>query len=139
MEENVPVSEDIGKPVVGVSFCPDLGIYHLHQDVGDDDPEDVKLTRVELHDLVDGLLKSGKVDTAQQLAVQCAWARLFGHRIVVFYDTGMFRIFNPVPPDEHEAEESEDMKAFFAAWEKEHPDGRGVPVMEPYRKTTLGG
>ena len=135
-ESQTSVIEDVGQPVTGVSFCPDLGIYHMHHEAsGNDDPKDIKLTRSELHDLVDGLLKSGKALQAQQLAVMCAWARLFAHKVVVFYDTGVFRIFNPVPPDEKEAEESADMKQFFAAWEKEHPGGKGIPTVASCQST----
>lgn len=116
-------------------LLPNLGIYHVHQEDGEADPLDVKLTRDELHDFVDGLLKAGKAEQANQFAVMCAWARLFGHKVVVFYDTAAFRIFNPVPPEQPELEESAEMRTFFAEWEKAHPGGEKVPTVVSYRNT----
>ena len=53
------ISDD--KPVIWVSFCPDLGIYHLHREVDNEDPSDEKLTRDELEIMVDGMVKAGQV------------------------------------------------------------------------------
>ena len=132
--EVIPPSEDVGSPTVWVSFCPDLGLYHLHREVDNEDPEDVKLTREELVSLVDGLIKVGNIAQAQEIATTCAWARLFAHKVVLFYTSGIFRIFSPKQPDENEKEEREDMKKFHEQWSADHPEGVELPVVEPYRK-----
>jgi hypothetical protein len=135
MTENIaPSSEDVGQPTVWASFCPDLGLYHLHRETDGEDPEDVKLTREELERLVDGLIKVGSLTQAQEIATTCAWARLFGHRIVLFYTSGIFRIFSPKQPDAEEKEEREDMRKFHEQWSAEHPEGVELPTVEPYRK-----
>ena len=123
-----------GKPTMWVSFCPDLGLYHLHREVDGEDPSDVKFTRVELVDMVEGLMRSAQALEAQQLAMYCAWARLFAHKVVMFTTAGEFRIYNPAPPlDESENEESADMKKFFADWRAAHPDDSALPVVPEHR------
>jgi hypothetical protein len=129
-----PASEDIGQPTLWVSHCPDYGLYHIHREVEGDDPDDVKLTREELAALVDGLIKVGKIAQAQEMALTCAWARLFAHKVVLFYTSGTFRIFDPPRPTDDEKEEREEMKGFQAQWQAEHPEGTILPVVEPYRK-----
>ena len=133
-EDDQVSTESDGKPTLWVSFCPDLGLYHVHREVDDEDPSDNKFTRDELLDLVDGMLKSGQVVEAQQLAHLCAWARLFSHKVVIFYTSGSFRVFNPVTLPPEEAEESEDMKQFFAKWKEEHPTSDSIPTVVGYGK-----
>jgi len=122
------------KPVIWVSFCPDLGIYHLHREVDDEDPSDEKLTRDELEIMVDGMVKAGQVQAIQQLVELCAWARLFAHKVFVLYTSGTFRLFNPIPPDAPEVEDRVFMKEFFETWKKDHPDESQIPVVMPFRK-----
>jgi hypothetical protein len=139
MAENLsPEQQDPSeKPVVWISFCPDLGLYHLHREGdGEDEISDEKLTRDELESLVDGLVKSGQVAQIQQLVELCAWARLFAHKVFVLYTTGTFRVFNPIPPEKAEQEDSEFMRDFFAEWQKEHPDASKIPTVMPFRKRT---
>ena len=83
----------------------------------------------------------GNLQQAQQLALMCAWARLFAHKVVVFYVSGSFKIFNPIPPDAEEQAESEDMREFFATWQKEHPTSDSIPTVVAYKskKPVLGG
>lgn len=133
-EDDQVSTESDGKPTLWVSFCPDLGLYHVHREVDDEDPSDNKFTRDELLDLVDGMLKSGQVVEAPQLATLCAWARLFAHKEVIFYTSGSFRVFNPVAPPPEEAEESEDMRQFFAKWKEEHPTTDSIPTVVGYGK-----
>jgi hypothetical protein len=116
-----------------MSFCPDLGLYHYHREIDGEDPADSKLTRDELTDIVEALMKAGKAAEAQQLAFTSAWARLFAHKVVVFYVSGTFRVFNPTPPDALEQEESEDMKKFFSEWQKAHPTGDSIPTVVSYK------
>jgi hypothetical protein len=121
-------------PVIWVSFCPDLGLYHLHREVDNEEPSDEKLTRDELEALVDGMVKAGQVQQIQQLIELCAWARLFAHKFFVLYTSGSFRVFNPTPPEKPEQEDSEFMKEFFASWKKDHPDESQLPTVVPFRK-----
>jgi hypothetical protein len=133
--ENTNLAEDdVGKPTIWVSFCPDLGLYHVHREVEGEDPTDSKFTRADLRDIVDGMIESAQVVEAQQLATLCAWGRLFGHKVVVFYTSGIFRVFNPEPPDDLEEEESEDMRAFHVEWKKAHPTDDSVPTVEAYAR-----
>ena len=138
MTDNTPPqsqdTEDVGKPTMWVSFCPDFGLYHVHREADSEDPEDVKLTREELEALIDGLIKIGKIAQAQEFATISAWARLFAHKVVLFYTSGTFRIFAPKQPDEAEKAEREDMKQFFAEWQAGHPEGTDLPIVEPYRR-----
>ena len=134
-DSTAPVAQDPNDvPVIWVSFCPDLGIYHLHSEVGDGDPTDDKITRDELEIMVEGLVKAGQVQQIQQLVEMCAWARLFAHKVFVFYTSGYFRVFNPIPPEEAEVVDNEFMKEFFATWQKEHPEGSNIPTVMPFRK-----
>jgi hypothetical protein len=133
MVEQVLSSDDDDQPVIWMSFCPDLGIYHCHREVEGEDPADSKFTREELVDMVEALMRSGKAAEAQQLALMCAWARLFAHKIVVFYVSGSFKIFNPVPPDDVEQAESEEMKKFFAEWQRQHPTNDSIPTVVAYK------
>jgi hypothetical protein len=118
---------DEGPPIFWVSFCGELGIYHLHREVEGYDPQDSKLTRDELHCLVDGMLASGQAAEAQQITTMCAWARLFEHQIVVFHTSGSFKIYKPVPPPAYEVEDSEDMKKYQEVWKKDHLMANTVP------------
>ena len=139
MADQVLISEDDDQPVIWMSFCPDLGIYHCHREADGEEPVDSKFTRVELIDMVEALMKAGKASEAKQLADLCAWARLFAHKVVVFYVSGSFKIFSPVPPDEGEREESEDMKKFFAEWQRQHPTSESIPTVVAYKKPASGG
>lgn len=132
MVEQVQASEDSDQPVIWMSFCSDLGIYHCHREVEGEEPDDSKFTREELVDMVEALMRAGKSAEAQQLALICAWARLFAHKIVVFYVSGAFKIFNPVPPDVEEQAESEEMKQFFADWKRQHPMSDSIPTVVAY-------
>lgn len=137
MAENVTSkqeTEDMGAPVVWVSFCPDLGLYHCHREVDGEDPADEKLTRDELEAMVEGMMKAGQIGQIQQLVELCAWARLFSHRVVVFYTSGSFRICKPLPPEAPEKEDNEFMKDFFAQWEKDHPTEESIPTVVPFKK-----
>jgi hypothetical protein len=134
---DVPVPiDDEGRPVIWMSFCPDLGIYHCHREEEGEEPSDTKLTREEVLDIVEGLMKVSQVSQAKQLAELCAWARLFAHNIVCFYGSGTFKIFKPVPPGSSEVEESEDMKKFFAEWNRAHPTKESVPVVVPFKQSS---
>jgi hypothetical protein len=125
--------EDPGRPVVWVSFCPDLGIYHYHNETEEDgDPLDLKFTRDELIDVVAGMMQSKQVTESQQLTVMCAWARLFAHKVVVFYQSGLFRVHNPEAQPPEEKEESDDMKEFFAKWQTEHASPTSIPTVAAY-------
>ena len=124
-ENSQAIQEDDGKPTIWVSFCPDLGIYHIHREVDGEDPSDNKFTREDLADILNGMIKSAQVVEAQQLATLCAWGRLFGHKVVVFYTT---------PPDEVEKEESADMRQFFEEWKKAHPTDESVPTVVAYAR-----
>jgi hypothetical protein len=130
MSENaqLPLDDD-GKPTIWLSFCPDLGLYHLHREVDGEDPSDSKFTRAELVDMVEGLMRATQIEQATQLATFCAWARLFAHKVVMFTTTGTFRVYNPTPQDESEHEESEDMKKFFAEWRESHPNDADLPTV----------
>jgi len=137
MTENVSSDhqDSNDKPVIWISFCPDLGLYHLHREgEGDEEISDEKLTRDELEILVDGLVKAGQVAQIQQLVELCAWARLFAHKVFVLYSSGSFRVFNPIPPEKPEQEDSEFMKKFFEDWRREHPDDSQIPTVMPFRK-----
>jgi len=129
----VASSDDTDLPSVWISFCPDLGIYHYHREVEDEDVGDQKFTREELLLMVEGMMKAGKVEQIQELVQICAWARLFAHKIVVFYLSGAFRIFNPIPPETLEQEDSQAMKAFFDEWKKAHPTDDTIPVVAPFK------
>lgn len=120
--------ESEGKPVMWVSFCPDLGIYHLRREVEGEDPSDTKFSRVELVDMVEGMMRTAQVQQADQLAKLCAFGRLFAHKVVEFTTTGVFRVYRPVPPDEGECEESAEMKTFFDEWRASHPDDSSLPT-----------
>jgi len=135
-ENTTPEQQDPNdKPVIWISFCPDLGIYHLHREgEGEDEISDEKLTRDELESLVDGLVKSGQVAQIQQIVDLCAWARLFAHKIFVLYTSGTFCVFNPTPPEKTEQEDSEFMREFFAQWQKDHPEASKIPTVIPFRK-----
>jgi hypothetical protein len=125
--------DEVGQPVVWISFCPDLGLYHYHNETDpSEDPLDTKFTREQLVDVVAGLMQSQRVKDAQDLVVMCAWGRLFAHKIVVFYTSGLFRVFNPVPSPDFEKEESADMKEFFDEWKRKFPTHESVPVVEAY-------
>ena len=126
-------SEDKDLPIVWISFCPDLGIYHYHREVEGEEVLDKKFTREELLLLVEGMMEVGQVDQIQQLVAVCAWARLFAHKIVVFYSSGTFRIFNPIPPEVPEQEDSQAMKDFFDEWKKVHPTDDTIPVVTPFK------
>lgn len=127
-----PVDGD-DQPIIWMSFCPDLGLYHYHREADGEEPADSKLTREDLVDIVEGLMRAGKAAEAHQLAFTSAWARLFAHKVVVFYASGTFRVFNPVPPDVAEQEESADMKQFFAEWQREHPTNDSIPTVVGYK------
>jgi len=127
--------EEEGEPTIWISFCNDLGIYHCHREAEGEEASDQKFTRDELLDLVEGLMKSGQMGTAQHLAGMCAWARLFAHKIVVFYTSGLFRIFNPVAPPPEEQEDTEEMKKFLVKWTAEHPTSDSIPTVVAYKKT----
>lgn len=129
----IPASDDQGKPFVWVSFCPDFGIYHLHREVEGEDPADLRLSRVELLDMVEGLLRVNKAEEAGQLTTFCAWARLFAHKVVEFTTSGVFRVYRPTQPDDSEREEAADMQKFFAEWRAAHPNDDELPVL-PERK-----
>ena len=129
-----PVQDDDGKPAIWVSFCPDLGIYHIHREVDDEDTTDSKFTRDDLVDIVEGMISSAQVTEATQLTTLCAWGRLFAHKIVVFYTSGMFRVFNPVQPDVFEKDESGEMREFFDAWKKAHPTEESIPTVVAYAR-----
>lgn len=129
-----PVQDDDGLPVIWASFCPDLGLYYIHREAEGEDPRDSKFTRSDLVDIIEGMIKTAQVADAQQLATLCAWARLFTHKVVVFYTSGTFRVFNPTPPDELEAEESADMKSFFDEWKKAHPTTDSIPTVVSHSK-----
>ena len=132
----VPASTDEeGEPTIWISFCNDLGIYHCHREAEGEEASDEKFTRDELLDLVEGLMKAGQLATAQQLAGMCAWARLFAHKIVVFYTSGTFRIFNPVHPPPEEQEDTLEMKKFLVKWNAEHPTSDTIPTVVAYKKT----
>lgn len=131
----LPPGEEEGEPTIWISFCNDLGIYHCHREAEGEESSDEKFTREELLDLVEGLMKSGQMSTAQQLAGMCAWARLFSHKIVVFYTSGLFRIFNPVAPPPEEQEDTEEMKKFLSKWMAEHPTSDSIPTVVAYKKT----
>ena len=125
--------EQSGQPVVWISFCPDLGLYHYHNESDpNEDPLDTKFTRDELLNVVTGLMQSQKVKDAQDLAVMCAWGRLFSHKIVVFYTSGLFRVFNPRPAPDFEKGETADMQGFFAEWKRKYPTAASVPVVAAY-------
>lgn len=100
-DASVQQFDDEGRPVIWMSFCPDLGIYHCHREVDGEEPSDVKLTREELLDVVEGLMGAAagggaaQVAQAKQLADLCAWARLFSHKVVCFYASGVFKISTP--------------------------------------------
>lgn len=126
------VIEDDGPAIFWVSFCGDLGIYHLHREVDGEEPQDTKLTRDELQSLVEGMIASGKATEAVQITTMCGWARLFGHKVVVFHATGAFKIYNPVPPPDYEVEDNADMKAYQEIWKKEHLMSDSVPVVAAY-------
>jgi hypothetical protein len=140
-EQQLVVQEDDDQPVFWMSFCPELGIYHHHREVDGEDPADAKFTREELVDMVEALMRASKAAEARQLADLCAWARLFAHKIVVFYVSGTFKIFNPIPSDDEEKAESEDMKQFFAEWKQQHPTSDTVPTVAAYKsvKPVFGG
>ena len=134
VQSSQPVaSDDSDLPSVWISFCPDLGIYHYHREVDGEDVMDQKFTREELLLLVEGMMKVGQVEQIQELVQVCAWARLFAHKIVVFYLSGAFRIFNPIPPETPEQEDSQAMKAFFDEWKKSHPTDDTIPVVAPFK------
>ena len=139
MVDQVLSPEDDEQPMIWLSFCPDLGIYHCHREVDGEEPADSKFVRDELVDMVEALMKAGKAAEAVQLADMCAWARLFAHKVVVFYLSGSFKIFNPVPPDVEEREEREDMKQFFAEWNRQHPTSDSIPTAVAYKKPASGG
>jgi hypothetical protein len=125
--------EQVGQPVVWISFCPDLGLYHYHNETDpNEDPLETKFTRDELLDVVTGLMQSQKVKDAQDLAFMCAWGRLFAHKIIVFYTSGLFRVFNPRPAPDFEKNESADMQEFFAEWKRKYPTAESVPVVAEY-------
>jgi hypothetical protein len=125
--------DDVGQPVVWISFCPELGLYHYHNESDpNEDPLDTKFTREGLLDVVTGLMQSQRVKDAQDLAFMCAWGRLFAHKIVVFYTSGMFRVFNPLPIPDSEKEESADMREFLADWKRKYPTSESVPVVADY-------
>lgn len=127
------VDEQAGQPVVWISFCPDLGLYHYHNESDpNEDPLDTKFTREQLEDVVAGLMQSQRVKDAQDLAVMCAWGRLFAHKIVVFYTSGLFRVFNPRPVPDFERDESVEMKNFFDEWKRKYPTTESVPVVAAY-------
>lgn len=125
--------EEVGQPVVWISFCPELGLYHYHNETDpNEDPLDTKFTREGLLDVVTGLMQSKQIKDAQDLAFMCAWGRLFAHKIVVFYTSGLFRVFNPTPAPDFEKGETADMKAFFEEWKRKYPTNESVPVVEAY-------
>jgi hypothetical protein len=130
-----PVDEE-GVPTIWISFCNELGIYHCHREAEGEESSDEKFTRNELLDIVEGLMKSGQLATAQQLAGMCAWARLFAHKIVVFYTSGSFKIFNPTPPPPEEQEDTAEMKKFLAEWNAKHPTSDTIPTVVGYRSTS---
>ena len=135
-ENTTPEQRDPSEiPVIWISFCPDLGIYHMHREEGDE-VADQKFTREELEIMVDGMVKAGEVVAIQQLVELCAWARLFAHKWYVLYVAGNFRIFNAVPPEKVEQEDGEFMKQFFADWKKDHPEGTQLPTVAPFRTRT---
>jgi hypothetical protein len=126
------VPEDDGPPVFWVSFCSELGIYHLHREAEGEAPQDSKLTRDELQSLVEGMIATGKAAELEQITSMCAWARLFAHKIVVFHATGAFKIYNPVPPPAYELEDTLDMKSYQEIWKKEHLMSDSTPVAPVY-------
>ena len=128
----------IGEPTIWISFCNELGIYHCHREAEGEESSDEKFTRDELLDIVEALMKSGQLATAQQLAGMCAWARLFAHKIVVFYTSGRFRIFNPAPPPPEEQKDTTEMKKFLAEWNEKHPTSDSVPTVVSYKKSSEG-
>jgi len=128
-----PGGEDV--PVVWISFCPDLGIYHYHREAEGEETIDQKFTREELLTLVEGLMKAGEVEQIQQIIQPCAWARLFAHKVVVFYLSGTFRIFNPIPPETPEQEDSAAMKEFFEEWRRANPTDANIPVVAPFKSS----
>jgi hypothetical protein len=125
-------ANDDGPPIFWVSFCSDLGLYHLHREAEDQEPQDSKLTRDELHCLVEGMMGSGQAVEAQQLTTMCGWARLFAHKIVVFHVSGTFKIYNSAPPPAYEVEDTEDMKAYQEIWKKERLMSGEAPVVAAY-------
>jgi len=131
-----PVDEE-GVPTIWISFCNELGIYHCHREAEGEESSDEKFTRNELLDIVEGLMKAGQLATAQQLAGMCAWARLFAHKNVVFYTSGSFKIFNPVPPQPEEQEDTEEMKKFLAEWNAKHPTSDTIPTVVAYRSSSV--
>lgn len=131
-----PVDEE-GVPTIWISFCNELGIYDCHREAEGEKSSDEKFTRDDLLDIVEGLMKAGQLATAQQLAGMCAWARLFAHKIVVFYTSGSFKIFNPVPPPPEEQEDTEEMKKFLAEWNAKHPTSDTIPTVVAYRSSSV--
>jgi hypothetical protein len=127
--------ETEGTPTIWISFCNDLGIYHCHREAEGEESSDQKFTRDELLDIVEGLMKSGEMAAAQQLAGMCAWARLFAHKVVVFYTSGEFRIFNPVMPPPEEQEDTEEMKKFLDKWNAEHPTNDSIQTVVSYKSS----
>jgi hypothetical protein len=129
--------DDEWVPTIWISFCNELGIYHCHREAEGEESSDEKFTRNELLDIVEGLMKSGQLATAQQLAGMCAWARLFAHKIVVFYTSGRFRIFNPESPPPEEQEDTEKMKKFQEEWNAKHPTSDTIPTVVAYRSSSV--
>ena len=135
MTENTATEQQASSdtPVIWISFCPDLGLYHMHREQ-EDEVADQKFTRDELEAMVDGMVKSGQVVAIQQLIELCAWARLFAHKWFVLYSSGDFRVFNAIPPEKVEQEDSEFMKKFFEDWQRDHSEGVQIPTVAPFRK-----
>lgn len=126
-------NDGFGKPMIWLSYCPDLGIYHVHAESSDtEEPSDSKYDREEMVSAVEALQRAGEAQQAELMARLAADARLYPHKVIVFFDTGRSRICNPWPPHEEEIEERREHCEAQVKWQAEHPDGAGLVVAPTY-------
>jgi hypothetical protein len=120
----MPVDVDYGAPMIWLSYCYELGLYHLHAEAPDskDDPNDAKYDREEMISAIEALTRAGESAQAELLARLAAVARQYGHHVVVYYSTGKVRICRPLPPHEEERAEREARREEVAKWFAENGD-----------------
>ena len=104
-------SEEQGKIIFSVSFCPHLGVYHYKPSLGNEIFFDWR----DLERGIEEYESKGDPRQAKFVADLTSWARLFPHKIVTFFEGGKFIVrAEEVPvyeePEERSSEQPEPPK-----------------------------
>lgn len=121
------------RPVVWVSFCPELGMYYYRNEQDESvDPLVWKFTHDELLAHIEGLCEAGKSSLGKEIVAVCAWARAFAHLVVVLFTDGTFEARKSAPLPNEVVEDVKAMSQYVEQWKKSHPDMAKVEQAPEY-------